>query len=122
MTKGDLYMKKFVKFTSLALVLVLAVAMFAACVPSTIEAAKAKMEKAGYTVKSHSEDEAEGLQGGFLATTGLLGETLIAMYFDTAANAKAWYEANTSKGDASTKCSGRWVYWGTEGGVKAFEK
>ena len=116
-------MKKFVKFTSLVLILVLAVAMFAACVPSTIEDAKAKMEKAGYTVKSYSVDEAEGLQGGFLAKSGLLGgETLIAMCFDTAANAKAWYEANTSKDDTSTKCSGKWVYWGTEGGVKAFEK
>ena len=63
------------------------------------------------------------MQGYFIAKTGLLsGETLTAMYFDTTANAKAWYESNTTKDDTTTKCAGRWVYWGTVGGVKAFEK
>ena len=116
-------MKKIVKSISLVLVLVVAAAMFAACVPSTIEDAKIKMEKAGYTVADLTNSEAEGLQGYFIAKTGFLsGETVTAMYFDTAANAKAWYEANTTKDDTTTKCSGRWVYWGTVGGIKAFEK
>lgn len=114
-------MKKFAKFTALALVLVLAVAMLTACVPSDIETAKEKMEEAGYTVRSYSK-EAEGLQGGFLATKGLLGESVYALYFDSAANAKSWYEANTTKDDTTTKCAGKWVYWGTEGGMKDFAK
>ena len=115
-------MKKFVKFTSLALVLVLAVAMLTACLPSDIESAKAKLEEAGYAVVSYSE-EADGLQGGFLAKTGLIGgESVYALYFDSAASAKEWFNANTSRDDTSTKCSGKWVYWGTEGGIKAFEK
>ena len=116
-------MKKFAKFMSLALVLVVVVAMLVACVPSTIEDAKIKMEKAGYTVADLTNSEAEGLQGYFIAKTGLLsGETLTAMYFDTSANAKAWYESNTTKDDTTTKCAGRWVYWGTVGGVTTFEK
>ena len=115
-------MKKFVKFTSLAIVLVLAVALFAACVPSDVESAKAKLEEAGYVVVSYSE-EADGIQGGFLATKGLIGgESVYALYFDSAASAKEWFNANTSRDDTTTKCSGKWVYWGTEGGVKAFEK
>ena len=115
-------MKKFAKFTALALVLVLAVAMFAACVPSDIESAEAKLKEAGYTVLSHSE-EAEGLQGGFVASKVSIGvEMVYAMYFDSAKSAKDWYNANTTKDDNDTKCSGKWVYWGTEGGIKAFEK
>lgn len=116
-------MKKFAKFTALALVLVLAVAMLTACVPSDIETAKVKMEEAGYSVFDLTDSEAEGLQGYFIAKTGIVsGEKLTAMYFDTAANAKSWYEANTTKDDTTTKCAGRWVYWGTVGGVQAFEK
>ncbi len=115
-------MKKYAKFTALALVLVLAVAMLTACVPSDVESAEAKLKAAGYVVVSYSE-EADGLQGGFLATKGLIGgESVYALYFDSAASAKEWFNANTSRDDTTTKCAGKWVYWGTEGGMKDFAK
>ena len=90
-----------------------------ACVPSNVEKAEEKMEKAGYTVLAYSDKEAEGLVGGFIATKGLIGgESLTAVLFETVDDAKAFAEEIGSK----AKRDGKWVYYGTEAAIKAFEK
>jgi hypothetical protein len=119
-------MKKALKFLSLAFVAIFAGTLLTACVPSNIEKATEKMEEAGYTVIDYDKGEdAEGFVGGILATKVLKGEGLIAMLFDSKADAKDFFESMTDSDKDSNygafQQSGKWVFAGTEGAIEAFK-
>ena len=93
----------------------------AACVPSNMEKAEEKMKEEGYTVIAYTDEEAEGLVGGFNATKveGLLNvDNITALLFDSTKSAKEFYEEMDNKGSAIQ--DGKWVYWGTEDAIEDF--
>ena len=105
-----------------ALVAVLAcISMFflVACTPANVEKAEAKMEEAGYTVLAYSNDDAEGLVGGLIASKGLLGASMTAVLFETTEDAKE-FQASMEKTGAIQ--DGKWVYWGDESAIEDFTK
>lgn len=116
-------MKKTLKIiTVIAIVAVLAVALLA-CVPSSIDAASKKMEKAGYSVSASTYTKRDsGCDGDIYATSGL--SIFHAYHYSTAKEAKAAYEdAKELFGENNAyKQKGNWLYWGPEAAVKAFEK
>ena len=108
-------MKKFLSlFVSLLLVLTLA--FMAACTPKDVDAAKAKMDEAGYLVVGYQNKEAEGLVGGIVASK--LIENMTAALFDTKENAKKFAELIGEKAVQN----GKWVYFGSEGAIEDFTK
>lgn len=120
-------MKKALKIiVAVALIAAFACILFA-CVPTNLEKAKEKMENEGFTVLSASFNY-EGIEGAFNATKASFSEgsgTLTAIYFESTSAAKEAYETivgeeNKDK-DNAVKQSGRWVYFGTSAGIKAFE-
>lgn len=135
-------MKKLVKILTTAIVSVLACCMLVACVPSNVEKAEKKMEKAGYAVLAVSEnnptigeaiDEADDLVGGFIATKvggGIIGaitdsNTMIALLFEDKESAKEFLTEDSALlkvayGDLIQK--GKWVYGGTSDAIETFEK
>ena len=95
--------------------------MLVACTPSTVEKAEEKMKEAGYKVVAYNKDDAEGLQGGIIATSGLIGgNTMTALYFESSDAAKDYYESLGE--DTKAVKDGKWVYWGDEAAIKAFKK
>ncbi len=107
-------MKKFL----CGLLAALTALMLVACTPGNVEDAEAKMKEAGYTVLAYNDDDAEGLQGGFVATSGLIGGNSIwALYFETKEDAADF----AAKSESRTQ-DGKWVYWGDEAAIKAFKK
>ena len=123
-------MKRALKIVMMVALIAVTAAILFACVPTNIEKATAKMEKAGYTVVSF-KNSADGYEGGFSATKISIGEgsgTLNASYFKDCKSAKEYYnkiyseDNETKKEDRIVKCSGRWVYFGTKAAVEAFEK
>lgn len=121
-------MKKTLKIVMMvALIAVTAVVLFA-CVPSSIDTATKKMEKAGYTVTS-AQISAEGCEGAFTATKISISEgsgMMTALYFKDNATAKNYYEKiygeNKNSKDNVIKSKGRWVYSGSSAAIAAFEK
>lgn len=91
-----------------------------ACTPSSVEKAKDKMKKEGYTVLAYSDKEAEGLIGGLNATKmdGLDVDNITALLFETTKDAKKFMAelADSSKAIRD----GKWVYWGTEDAIDDF--
>ena len=122
-------MKKFAKiFVSVVMLFVMAFT-FASCVPSSYDKATEKMEKAGYTVVGTTFDKKEdGSVGTFNATKVVLTNTsesgtLTAILYDSSKDAKAAVEkVKNENPDSSVKQKGKWVYFGTEKAIEAFEK
>jgi len=92
-----------------------------ACVPSNMEKAEKRMKKEGYTVIAYTDDEAEGLIGGFNATKSenFSVDNLTALLFESSKEAKAFYKDMKNKSQAIQE--GKWVYWGTEDAIEDFE-
>lgn len=113
-------MKKFIS-ALMAVLACIAMCFLVACTPSNVEDAETKMEEAGYKVIAYSNKDAEGLVGGLIATklADLELDTLTAAYFETADDAKAFYE---DLGESNATQDGKWVYWGTEDAVEDFTK
>ena len=116
-------MKKFL----MMLATLLACICITACTPSSLADARTKMAEAGYNVNDALTLGMEGVLGGVSATKGgiggsglLGGESLTAYYFDTNEAAKNYYEANSDKSNITL--DGKWVFYGTEGGINAFKK
>jgi ABC-type oligopeptide transport system substrate-binding subunit len=111
-------MKKMIKWFSLALAALSLSAMLAACAPSSIENAKAKMVKAGYDVNDTLTDGfIEGCVGGFTASEGLLSDDkLTAYFFESTDAAKAYAE---KRGDSVTQ-KGKWVFSGSKDAIEDF--
>ena len=111
-------MKKFL----CAMMAIIACVGFVACVPNNMDNAEKKMKKEGYTVMEYTNDEAEGLVGGFNATKvgDLLSvDNLTALLFESTKDAKEFYNSLPNKGSAIQE--GKWVYWGTEDAIEDFE-
>ena len=105
----------------LALVFVLGVALVA-CAPKDLDAAEKKMKDAGYVVLGYSGDIYEDCDGAFMAMKS--NESLYALHFKSSKAAKAAYKdmQDEDDKDENLKCQGKWVFYGSEGGVKAFAK
>ena len=116
-------MKKLVKGLALSLAVAFTAVLLTACVPSNTEKAKAKMEEAGYTVVAYEKADEEGLIGGISATKVSISEGsghITALLFDSSKSAKAYHEKHVNNENVAQK--GKWVYWGTENAIEAFEK
>jgi hypothetical protein len=100
-------MKKFIKLISVALLTVFTALCFTACVPSTIEKAKEKMEGLSYSVSSvdyiSSDDFAstflgigygvDNLEAGAKKITATLdSESLTIFYFENKKDAERFFE------------------------------
>ena len=91
----------------------------AACAPMSVEAAEEKMQKAGYTVVAYEDKEAEGLKGGFVASSGLLtGNNMTALLFETTDAASDYYSVLNKTGAV---LDGKWIYWGDEAAIDDFK-
>ena len=124
-------MKKLVKSLSPAIVLVLGVAMFTGCMPSTAEKASANLKDAGYVVDSTVASAVvramyKNVDDVVWATNG--DEAVIIVYFDSASAAKDSQKDIQSLKDRYFKDqkdenvksgrSGKMLYVGTKKGVK----
>ena len=114
-------MKKTIQVIAIvALVSIVALACFA-CVPKDVDTAKEKLEKAGYSVLPLGLLIPDECDGSFYATKS--AESIYALHFKTSKDAKQYYKENTD-GDknANRGVSGKWVFWGSEGAIRAFKK
>ena len=124
-------MKKMVKSLSLAIVLVLGVAMFAGCMPSTADKATANLKDAGYVVDNtvaaavvramykNVDDVVWGTNGN---------EAVMIIYFKDASSAKdsekdlqkikERYFKDQKDENVKSGRSGKMLYVGTKQGVK----
>ena len=106
------------------------VALFAlvACAPANGDKAKAKMEEAGYacTWTVNKEVGENGEVGTLLCVKGisLSGvDGLTAVLYDSASHAKAAYnDSKNAEGKTNLTLVGKWVVYGSEEAVKAFNK
>ena len=113
--------------------------LLVACAPANSEKAKAKMEKAGYNFEWSAYDEVQknGAVGTFLAGSDkALGQAIGSIFgsgddveamggilFDSAKNAKAYYEdQKDAEGKTDYVLVGKWVVYGNEKLIKAFKK
>jgi hypothetical protein len=117
-------MKKLMKWISLALAAA-SCAMFAACAPFSLEKAKERMAKEGYTLQDMPAPlGADNCVGGILASEGLLDEDKITAYlFETADDAKAFLSSNAIKlafPIGTPIQDGKWVYAGSEDAIEDF--
>ena len=110
----------------------------AACAPANLEKAEKKMEDAGYKVEVTDDADAvklltaEGavgmivaMKGEFSLTTGIDGDMVTAVLFESASAAKDYYEKvseEEKEEDQVIKQDGKWVYVGTEDAVEDFTK
>lgn len=128
-------MKKVLKV--LAVVLFVALTFtFAACAPASTDAAKAKMEKADYSVVVSTRSEVgengevasivctKKSDGNILSQIGsALDDNLSGTLYDTTAHAKAAFESTqNAEGKTNYTLVGKWVVYGSEAAVKAFKK
>ena len=111
------------------------VALLVACAPANSDKAKAKLEKAGYSVawSANKEVDENGEVGYLTATKGqslgglidgaLAGDGLTAVLYDSAAHAKAAYnDSKNAEGKSNLTLVGKWVVYGGEDAIKAFKK
>ena len=126
-------MKKLAKFISIALVFTVVSLILTACVPSSIEKAITKMEKAGYVV---SEPIVTGYESGFgaigkikaqkLSSNASPEDTIIAILFESEKKAKEFYEDGGGWNDSlltKTGQEGRWAFAAyTENAINDFKK
>ena len=93
-----------------------------ACTPTSVSKAKEKMREEGYTVSAYSADDAEDVEGGFVAmkSGGILNvDTITAVLFKSTKAAKKFMEESGDKLNAIR--DGKWVYWGTEDAIEDFK-
>lgn len=113
-------MKKLSKILSLTMILIMSALILTACVPSDVDSAREKMEKAGYFVMDHSSnDEDKGVVGGITATK--FGDTLIALYFSSSKEAKEYAEDWKDSKFDHVEYNGKWAYVGTEDAIEDFK-
>lgn len=116
-------MKKILKTLCVALVAVITGFAVTACKPSNIDKAEAKMEKAGYTVLAYnSVNDADGFVGGFIAMDIAGGESILAILFESKADAEKYAELNKKTEYGESKVEGKWFYAGSERAIEAFKK
>lgn len=125
-------MKKTLRLTSLALVLMMVLTL-TSCVPGTSTKAKEKMEKKEYTVIELAGTPAEtawkvfGIEGVTASITATKGSDLVkALYFNKSSDAKKVmekvekYVGDKEEKGSAIKRSGKVIYFGTEQAMKDF--
>lgn len=131
-------MKKIAIIMVICLVAVLACVTLTACdkdgseqkansnIPKTLAEAKSKLEGLGYAVDPHefteeirNAPESKGLLSGIAANNG--GRDNIGYLFDSADNAKAYYDKNKEEIE-EIELIGVWVLFGDADFVKDFKK
>ncbi len=128
-------MKKVFKLLVVAMFVALTFT-FAACAPSSTDAAKKKMEKADYSVvvsvRSEKGDAGEVASivctkksdGNILSQIGsALDDNLTGTLYASAKEAKAAFDdSKNAEGKTNYTLVGKWVVYGSEAAVKAFKK
>lgn len=104
--------KRFIAVIAIALITVLLLVTLTACGPSSIDAAKKKMEKKGYTVLAY---KAEDGTGGIACSKGLLGDKMTAVLYESSKDAKAAAEKS------GAQQIGKWVVAGSDAAIKDFK-
>jgi len=121
-------MKRTLRIATL-LIAIVALFTLASCAPSNAQKARAKMEKAGYTVVWYALDEPDedGVVGRMTCGKNLLSSDntgLTAVLYKTAKQAKAAYkETKEELGDDLEGLTrvGKWIVYGDADAVKAFK-
>ena len=117
-------MSKILKLSSL-LIMVLALVALTGCAPKSVDAAKEKMQDAGYITVGY-EGEGEGLVGAFSATKIISitqAESIVATLYDSKSSAKEAYKKASENLKADEVCEqiGKWIVIGTEQAIKDFK-
>lgn len=107
--------KKIIAIVALVLIVAMLAVVLTACGPSSIEKAKAKMEKKGYTVLAGKVD-GEKIVGSITCSKGLFKEALAATLYKSSKDAKQAKE-DLGKG----KVIGKWLVVGTDEAIKDFK-
>ncbi len=126
-------MNKTMKWITMGALSMITCTAFLACTPSDLDAAKAKMEEAGYEVQILEKDDVylpnEGMVGVIIAKKDVTDEDgneqdemLEATLFESKDAAKAYYESYLKVVGEKTNLTqeGKWVYVGTDGAVEIF--
>ena len=126
-------MKKLARFISLIMLFTVASLILTACLPSNVETAKTKMEKAGYVVS-------EPIITAYESELGVIGkikaqkiganaspeDTIIALLFESEKLAKTFYEQGGGWNDSlltKTGQEGRWAFASyTDKAINDFKK
>ena len=119
-------MKKTIKLAALFLVICITGMFLMACMPSSIDAAKDKMTKAGYSVEDYPVN-GDGVVGGIYAfkksgsvfTGDLTTSAINAVLYETEEDA---VNAVNAAIFTSPVRDGKWVYSGDEEAINAFKK
>ena len=110
------------KSISLIIMSILLTFMLTACVPSTVEDAKTKMESADFYVKEYipdSTDKEYGVIDGFYANNKT--DSMLALYFEDSKTAKEYAKDWVDSKYQVIGSAGNWAYAGTKGAIKAFK-
>lgn len=122
-------MKKIITIVTVIAVIAILGCVLCACAPKDTKAATEKMQKQEYTVVNYTSAMKIALavlsdvniDGAILATNG--DETVTAILCSSTKDAKAVYDwCKDEDGKTDVKKSGKWVYYGSAAGMKAFTK
>ncbi|MBQ3234707.1 MAG: hypothetical protein IJA97_00940 [Clostridia bacterium] len=118
-------MKKFAKAISIFLLLITTMFVMTACVPSSPQKAREKLEDDRYTVYDLPVDYLDDAIDGFWATKyeNETSHDVTVYYFKTVKAAKEYYEFEKEfSTDDYVKRWGKCVYTGNKDGIKDFRK
>ena len=113
------FAKKTLSIILLSLIIVLTLT---ACVPSSVEGAKTKMDNAGFYVKEYipdSTDKGYGVIDGFYANNKT--DSMLALYFEDSKTASEYAKDWVDSKYQVIGSAGNWAYAGTKGAIKAFK-
>lgn len=120
-------MKKVVSVVAVVMLVAMLAVCLVACAPKDMDTAKTKMSDAGYlAVGGTWGDKDANVKGLFVATK--LTDSMVALYFDSASDAKAFIKENGStvtfggKEYKSAEQTGKWVIAGSDDAKAAFKK
>ena len=134
--KGVLIMTKTLRIFGLFFIFAFAFLALVGCAPKDSDAAKKKMDKAGYDcIWLANKEVGENGEVGTLTCTkkgsgdsilgdiaGALSDSLTAKLYDSSSNAKkALKETQNAEGKSSWQVVGKWLISGSEEAVKAFK-
>ncbi|MGN1042476.1 MAG: hypothetical protein ACI4SK_03220 [Christensenellales bacterium] len=119
-------MKKCMKIMSIIAILACIAVVFVACAPKDGQAAKEKLEKAGYTVQINETPTRRGIYCDCELGAEKDGESVLyaVLYVGTDSAKNAYSNIASEFKDEGWKVEqkGKWVIAGTEEAIKAFTK
>ncbi len=112
-------MKNLAKVVALVLVIAMFAVVLTACAPKDVESAKEKMDEAGYLCVGYEDaSDDEGVVGAFMCTK--ITENLVAILYESKSAAKEAFGEYENK--TNVKVTGKWIVFGSEAAIAAFEK